>query len=212
MFDTMKNFNIFPTMQGNVDIYFIYAAQVPITIKYVDNDTDTEIRNDTVLTLSDFEGQTRTIRSFESFKEKIADRGYITVNDTRYIYNKNAKFSNFAAGNFAKLSKTLTEVGDSSITLPETGTGKSPTITLYYTPTTDLIVQYRTITGDGFDLYVKAELTFVEIPCHTSTETNTYMVSDKPVATIRTATLQIDISNEISETLLSRIIREVSHA
>lgn len=58
----------------------------------------------------------------------------------------------------------------------------------------------------------KAELTFVEIPCHTSTETNTYMVSDKPVATIRTATLQIDISNEISETLLSRIIREVSHA
>ena len=58
----------------------------------------------------------------------------------------------------------------------------------------------------------KAELTFVEVPCHTSTETNTYMVSDNPVATIRTATLQIDISNEISETLLSRIIREVSHA
>ena len=32
----------------------------------------------------------------------------------------------------------------------------------------------------------KAELTFVEVPCHTSTETNTYMVSDKPAATIRT--------------------------
>ena len=58
----------------------------------------------------------------------------------------------------------------------------------------------------------KAELTFVEVPCHTSTETNTYMVSYKPAATIRTATLQIDISNEISESLLSRIIREVSHA
>ena len=58
----------------------------------------------------------------------------------------------------------------------------------------------------------EAELTFVEISCHTSTETNTYMVSDKTAATIRTATLQIDISNEISETLLSRIIREVSHA
>lgn len=41
---------------------------------------------------------------------------------------------------------------------------------------------------------------------------NTYMVSDKPVATIRTATLQIDISNEISDALLSRIIQEVSHA
>jgi len=43
-------------------------------------------------------------------------------------------------------------------------------------------------------------------------ETNTYMVSDKSVATIRTATLQIDISNEISDALLARIIREVSHA
>lgn len=58
----------------------------------------------------------------------------------------------------------------------------------------------------------KAELTFVEVPCHTSTETNTYMVSDKTVATIRTAALQIDISNEISDALLARIIREVSHA
>ena len=58
----------------------------------------------------------------------------------------------------------------------------------------------------------KTELAFVEIPCHTSAETNTYMVSDKPVATIRTATLQIDISNEISDVLLSRIIQEVSHA
>ena len=58
----------------------------------------------------------------------------------------------------------------------------------------------------------KTELTFVEIPCRTSEETNTYMVSDKPVATIRTATLQIDISNEIPDALLTRIIREVSHA
>ena len=58
----------------------------------------------------------------------------------------------------------------------------------------------------------KTELSFVEIPCRTSAETNTYMVSDKPVATIRTATLQIDISNKISDALLSRIIQEVSHA
>lgn len=58
----------------------------------------------------------------------------------------------------------------------------------------------------------KTEVAFVEIPCHTSAETNTYMVSDKPVATIRTATLQIDISNEISDALLIRIIREMSHA
>ena len=58
----------------------------------------------------------------------------------------------------------------------------------------------------------KTELTFVEIPCRTSEETNTYMVSDKPVATIRTVTLQIDISDEISDVLLTQIIREVSHA
>lgn len=58
----------------------------------------------------------------------------------------------------------------------------------------------------------KTELTFVEISRHTSEGTNTYMVSDKTVATIRTAALQIDISNEISDALLARIIREVSHA
>ena len=58
----------------------------------------------------------------------------------------------------------------------------------------------------------KTELTFVEIPCHTSEETNTYMVSGKPVATIRTAALQIDIYNEISDALLRLIIQEVSHA
>ena len=40
----------------------------------------------------------------------------------------------------------------------------------------------------------KAELTFVEIPCHTSTETNTYMVSDKPVATIRKYEYIINVS------------------
>ena len=55
------------------------------------------------------------------------------------------------------------------------------------------------------------EVAFVEIPCPASTETNTYMVSGKPVATIRTAALQIDISDEISDALLRLIIQEVSH-
>lgn len=58
----------------------------------------------------------------------------------------------------------------------------------------------------------KTEAAFVEIPCPASTETNTYMVSGKPVATIRTAALQIDISDEISDALLRLIIQEVSHA
>lgn len=58
----------------------------------------------------------------------------------------------------------------------------------------------------------KSEVTFVEIPCSVSTEANTHMVSSKLVATIRTAALQIDISNEISDALLRRILQEVSHA
>ena len=58
----------------------------------------------------------------------------------------------------------------------------------------------------------KAELTFVEIPCTAQAEINTHMVSDKPIATIHTAAFQIDISNDISDALLSRIFREVSHA
>lgn len=54
----------------------------------------------------------------------------------------------------------------------------------------------------------KTEAAFVEIPCPASTETNTYMISGKPVATIRTAALQIDISDEISDALLRLIIRK----
>lgn len=54
----------------------------------------------------------------------------------------------------------------------------------------------------------KAELAVVEILCAVPAETNTYIVSNKPVATIRTAALQIEISNAP----LSRILREVSHA
>ena len=54
----------------------------------------------------------------------------------------------------------------------------------------------------------KAELTFVEIPCAAPAEINTHTVSNKPVATIRTATFQIDISNDISDVLLSRIFRK----
>ena len=58
----------------------------------------------------------------------------------------------------------------------------------------------------------KSEIIFVEIPCSVSTEANTNIVSNKPVSTIRIAALQIDTFNEISDTFLSRIIREVSHA
>ena len=58
----------------------------------------------------------------------------------------------------------------------------------------------------------KAELDFVEIPCTAVPETNIRPIANEPAAVIRTALFQIEISNSISDTLLSRILREVSHA
>ena len=58
----------------------------------------------------------------------------------------------------------------------------------------------------------KSELDFVEISCAAGPETNTHPISHEPAAVIRTALFQIEISNDISDTLLSRILREVSHA
>ena len=58
----------------------------------------------------------------------------------------------------------------------------------------------------------KSELDFVEIPCTAVSETHTHPISHEPAAVIRTASFQIEISNDISDTLLSHILREVSHA
>lgn len=58
----------------------------------------------------------------------------------------------------------------------------------------------------------KSELDFVEIPCTAVSETNIRPLSNEPAAVIRTASFQIEISNGISDTLLSHILREVSHA
>ena len=58
----------------------------------------------------------------------------------------------------------------------------------------------------------KPELDFVEIPCTAVSKTNIRPLSNAPAAVIRTASFQIEISNDISDTLLSHILREVSHA
>ena len=55
----------------------------------------------------------------------------------------------------------------------------------------------------------KSELDFVEIPCTAVSETHTHPISHEPAAVIRTASFQIEISNDISDTLLSHILREV---
>ena len=49
----------------------------------------------------------------------------------------------------------------------------------------------------------KSELDFVEIPCTAVSETNIRPLSNEPAAVIRTATFQIQISNDISDTHLS---------
>ncbi|MCI5827842.1 MAG: IS66 family insertion sequence element accessory protein TnpB [Lachnospiraceae bacterium] len=58
----------------------------------------------------------------------------------------------------------------------------------------------------------KTELSFVEIPYCSSPETNEPVISNRPVAVINTSALKIEITNDISASLLSQIIREVSHA
>lgn len=67
--------------------------------------------------------------------------------------------------------------------------------------------------GDAVPVVAKkTELSFVEIPYCTSAVKNEPMISGSPVAVISTSVLKIEITNDISDSLLSRIIREVSHA
>ena len=58
----------------------------------------------------------------------------------------------------------------------------------------------------------KSDLAFVEIPYSASSEQKPFADPRMPAVIIRTASLQIEISNAVSETLLERILREVSHA
>ena len=58
----------------------------------------------------------------------------------------------------------------------------------------------------------KSDLAFVEIPYSASSEQKPFADPRMPAVIIRTASLQIEISNDVSETLLEQILREVSHA
>lgn len=57
---------------------------------------------------------------------------------------------------------------------------------------------------------VENNITFAEIPVKPNPENLTSDVSSVPAAVIKTSSLTIAISNEISEELLSRIMREAS--
>ena len=57
-----------------------------------------------------------------------------------------------------------------------------------------------------------ADVSFAEIPIRLSEENNFSEITSAPAAVIKTSKLTIAISNEISDSLLSRIIQEVSHA
>ncbi len=57
-----------------------------------------------------------------------------------------------------------------------------------------------------------SDISFVEIPCGPSVRKDTTVITDAPVAVIHTPVVRIEITNDISDTVLSRILREVSHA
>lgn len=58
----------------------------------------------------------------------------------------------------------------------------------------------------------KAEFSFVEIPYYPPAKKNGQMISGSPAAVIHTSALRIEITNDISDSLLSLIIREASNA
>ena len=59
----------------------------------------------------------------------------------------------------------------------------------------------------------KAEVAFVEIPCIPSPEEDTHkIICSPPVAVIRTSSVSVEITNDISDHILAAVLREVSHA
>ena len=74
--------------------------------------------------------------------------------------------------------------------------------------------QMNTSTTERSALNEKQEIAFAEIPMPTTAAPSTEGITDmfKPAAAIKTATMMIALSNDISDNLLSRILKEVSHA
>ena len=58
----------------------------------------------------------------------------------------------------------------------------------------------------------KTDIAFVEIPCNPSLQKGTKIMDNTPVAVIRTSSMNVEITNDISDCVLARILREVSHA
>lgn len=56
------------------------------------------------------------------------------------------------------------------------------------------------------------DISFAEIPARLPEENNLLEITSAPAAVIKTSNLTIAISNKISDSLLSRIIQEVTHA
>ena len=58
----------------------------------------------------------------------------------------------------------------------------------------------------------KADVAFVEIPCIPSPKAVTKIIDNTPVAVIRTSSMSLEITNDISDRVLATVLREVSHA
>ena len=58
----------------------------------------------------------------------------------------------------------------------------------------------------------KADVAFAEIPCIPSPKAVTKITDNTPVAVIRTSSMSLEITNDISDSVLAAVLREVSHA
>ena len=58
----------------------------------------------------------------------------------------------------------------------------------------------------------KTDIAFVEIPCIPLPQKDTKIMDNAPVAVIRTSSMSVEITNNISDGILTTILKEVSHA
>lgn len=58
----------------------------------------------------------------------------------------------------------------------------------------------------------KTDISFAEIPYAPLPPTDAMAVNNAPVAVIRMGTMSIELTNEISDCILTRILKELSHA
>ena len=71
---------------------------------------------------------------------------------------------------------------------------------------------YEVMQGSEAAVPKTSEISFIEMPCVQPNPIKTEHSNCQTVAVIQTTAMKIEITNAISESILARILREVSHA